>query len=204
MTRSQTMAAALLGMWLGWTLFMFFVAGVSFSTAERILRNPNPPFSHATQALSTEGTRSLFRYFAAELNRRVFAAYGWGEIVLGTVLLWILNRQNPRAAFDCGDSRPHRYAANRRARPHARLYSEKPASPWFRAIPLAPSVLRHPRNDQICSGDGSARPLASDALARCSVHLSTRDCHHPLPRLQRGWELSWFPSFGRRWSGGGC
>jgi len=98
MTRSQTMAAALLGMWLGWTLFMFFVAGVSFSTAERILRNPNPPFSHATQALSTEGTRSLFRYFAAELNRRVFAAYGWGEIVLGTVLLWILNLQNPRDA----------------------------------------------------------------------------------------------------------
>ncbi len=94
------MAAALLGMWLGWTLFMFFVAGVSFSTAERILRNPNPPFSHATQALSTEGTRSLFRYFAAELNRRVFAAYGWGEIVLGTVLLWILTRQNPRAAFE--------------------------------------------------------------------------------------------------------
>ena len=35
---------------------------------------------------------------SAELNRRVFAAYGWGEIVLGTVLLWILNRQNPRDA----------------------------------------------------------------------------------------------------------
>ena len=95
MTRNQTIAAVLLGIWLGWTLFMFFVAGVSFATVERVFRNPNPALSQATQALSIEGTRSLFRYYAAELNRRVFAAYGWGETVLGTGLLWILTRQNP-------------------------------------------------------------------------------------------------------------
>jgi uncharacterized protein DUF4149 len=98
MTRSQTIAVALLGMWLGWTLFMFFVAGVSFSTVERVLRNPAQPLSQATQPLSADQTRSLFRYFAAELNRRVFAAYGWAQIVLGTVLLWILTRQDPRDA----------------------------------------------------------------------------------------------------------
>src|SRR5438876_4916594 len=80
LTRNQTIAAVLLGIWLGWTVFMFFVAGVSFTTAERVFRNPNPALSQATQALSMKGTRSLFRYFAAELNRRVFAAYGWGGI----------------------------------------------------------------------------------------------------------------------------
>ncbi len=98
MTRSQTPAAAILGIWLGWTVFMFFVAGASFATVERILRSPTPGLTEAAKPLPAEATRPLFRYFAAELNRRVFAAYGWGQVALGALLLWILTRYGPRDA----------------------------------------------------------------------------------------------------------
>ncbi|PYV15682.1 MAG: hypothetical protein DMG21_14245 [Acidobacteria bacterium] len=85
----------LLGIWLGGTVFMFFVAGASFATVERILRNPTPGLAQAAKPLEAGETRPLFRYFAAELNRRVFAAYGWGQVVVGTILLWFLSRQSP-------------------------------------------------------------------------------------------------------------
>jgi hypothetical protein len=96
LTRSQIFAAVLLGVWLGWTVFMFFVAGASFATVERILRNPTSGLTQAAKPLEVNETRPIFRYFAAELNRRVFAAYGWGEIAVGTVLLWLLTRQSPK------------------------------------------------------------------------------------------------------------
>jgi hypothetical protein len=98
LTRNQTIAALLLGIWLGWTVFMFFVAGASFATVERILRNPTPGLAQAAKPLAATDMRLLFRYFAAELNHRVFAAYGWGQIVIGAVLLWLLTRKSPQDA----------------------------------------------------------------------------------------------------------
>jgi hypothetical protein len=99
MNRTQMLAIALLGVWLGWTLFMWFLAGRSFSTVDRILRKPSPTFAEATQSSSPEQTREVLRYVASEINRTIFRAYGWGQIVLGAILLLLLYWQTPRDTF---------------------------------------------------------------------------------------------------------
>jgi hypothetical protein len=99
MNRIQTLAVALVGVWLGWTLFMWFLAGRSFSTVERVLSKPNVHFSEATKSLSPEQTREALRCLASEINRTIFRAYGLGQIVLGALLLGLLYRQTPRDTF---------------------------------------------------------------------------------------------------------
>jgi Domain of unknown function (DUF4149) len=99
MNRIQTLAMALLGVWLGWTLFMWFLAGRSFSTVDRALRAPNPQFAEASRPMSPEQTRLVLRHLASEINRAIFRAYGWGQIALGAVLLFLLYWQTPRDTF---------------------------------------------------------------------------------------------------------
>lgn len=95
MTRTHALAIAILGVWIGWTLFMWFLAGRSFSTSDRVLNNGNPQFRAATQPMAPEQTRVVLRHLASEINRTVFCAYGWGQIVLGALLLFLLSRQAP-------------------------------------------------------------------------------------------------------------
>jgi uncharacterized protein DUF4149 len=98
MARTQTMGAAILGAWLAATLLMWFVAAGSFSTVERVLRASDSRFNESTRLMSRDQTRSLLRYFASEINRNCFRAYGWGQVVLGGLLLFLLLRQTPRDA----------------------------------------------------------------------------------------------------------
>jgi Domain of unknown function (DUF4149) len=99
MSRSQALAIAILGVWLGWTLFMWFLAGRSFSTVDRVLRASNPQFAEATRPMSPEQTRLVLRHLASEINRTIFRAYGWGQIALGALVLFLLSRQSPRDMF---------------------------------------------------------------------------------------------------------
>ena len=98
-TRIQAAAIAILGVWLGWTLFMWFLAGRSFSTVDRVLRGDNSQFAEAARPMSAEQTREVLRYLASEINRTIFRAYGWGQIALGALLLALLSRQTPRDTF---------------------------------------------------------------------------------------------------------
>ena len=93
------MATAILGVWIGITLFMWFAAGKSFSTVERVLQSQNPQFLKITKPLSPADTRELLRNVAAEINRTLFGVYGWAQLVLGAVLLALLLRQTPRDLF---------------------------------------------------------------------------------------------------------
>lgn len=93
------MATAVLGVWIGITLFMWFAAGKSFSTVDRVLQSQNPQFVRITKALSPADTRELLRNVAAEINRTLFGVYGWAQVVLGAVLLVLLLRQTPRDLF---------------------------------------------------------------------------------------------------------
>jgi len=93
------MATAILGVWIGITLFMWFAAGKSFSTVERVLQSQNPQFLKITKPLSPADTRELLRNVAAEINRTLFGVYGWAQLVLGTVMLALLLRQTPRDSF---------------------------------------------------------------------------------------------------------
>jgi Domain of unknown function (DUF4149) len=90
------MAIAVLGVWIGITLFMWFAAGRSFATVERVLQSQNPKFARITKPLSPAETRELLRNLASEINRTFFAAYGVAQVVLGFALLLFLLRQTPR------------------------------------------------------------------------------------------------------------
>ena len=96
MIRNQLMATAVLGIWIGINLFMWFGAGTSFSTVNRVLQAPNPQFAKITQNLSASDTRELMRHLASEINRTLFKAYNWTQVVLGIALLFLVMRQTPR------------------------------------------------------------------------------------------------------------
>lgn len=96
MGRMETVATAILGVWLGVTLFMWFAAVRSFSTVDRVLREPNPQFREATKPLGQNQTREVLRHLASEVNRTFFSAYNWVQVLLGTLLLFLLWRQVPQ------------------------------------------------------------------------------------------------------------
>ncbi len=100
MTRIQTLAVAILGIWVGWTLFMWFLAGRSFRTADRVLTHSNPQVAEAAKPLAPERERELVRHVASEINRTIFRAYGWGQVVLGALLFFLFYRQSPRDNFN--------------------------------------------------------------------------------------------------------
>ena len=96
MARTQAVGIAVLGAWVGWTLFMWFAATRSFRTVDRVLRKPNPEFEQAVQPLTHEQTRSVLRYLASEINRTFFRFYGWMQVLIGLLLAVLLWRQSPR------------------------------------------------------------------------------------------------------------
>jgi hypothetical protein len=96
MGRNQTMAVAVLGVWIGLNLFMWFAAGKSFATVDKVLRSTNPQFARITQPLAPSDTRELMRHVASEINRTLFRAYNWTQVALGLLLLPLLLRQAPR------------------------------------------------------------------------------------------------------------
>ncbi|TAM78848.1 MAG: hypothetical protein EPN47_20945 [Acidobacteria bacterium] len=96
MTRIHALSIAVLGMWVGWTLFMWFAATRSFRTVDEVLKLPPAQFSSDAQSMKPGQTREVLRYLASEINRTYFRAYGWGQLVLGTVLLFLLAWKTPR------------------------------------------------------------------------------------------------------------
>lgn len=100
MTKSQALSIALLALWIGINLSVWFTATRTFSTAERVMKSPNPKFSRAVQSLSAENLRETLRSFASEINRTYFRAYGWAQISLGLVLFFLVWRQSPRSSLD--------------------------------------------------------------------------------------------------------
>ena len=90
------MSVAVLGLWLGITLFMWFAAGTSFATVKRVLQSQNPQLMSITKPLSSTEMRALLRHLASDINRAYFGAYGWAQVVLGLLLLFLVWRQVPR------------------------------------------------------------------------------------------------------------
>jgi Domain of unknown function (DUF4149) len=100
MTRIQALAIAILGVWLGWTLFMWFLAGRSFRTVDRVLASPSPQAAEAARPLAPEQARELLRHVASEINRTIFRAYGLAQVVLAALLLLLFYKQAPRSTFN--------------------------------------------------------------------------------------------------------
>ena len=100
MTRIHALAIAILSLWVGWTLFMWFAATRSFRTADQVLKSPPPQLARDVQGLKPGQAREVLRYLASEINRTYFRAYGWGQILLGTILLFLLAWRTPRDTLD--------------------------------------------------------------------------------------------------------
>ncbi len=94
----RILEAAILGIWMGWTLFMWFAAGRSFAAVDRISSSPGPEFEKLIQPLGPENTRLALRHAASEINRKLFGGYGWTQIALGVILLVLLWLETPRDA----------------------------------------------------------------------------------------------------------
>jgi Domain of unknown function (DUF4149) len=96
MGRIQAFAIAILSFWIGLTLAMWFVATRSFRTVDRVLSQPSPEFTKTVEPLGPDQTRVVLRHLASEINRTLFGAYGWAQILLGVLLVLLLWRQTPR------------------------------------------------------------------------------------------------------------
>jgi hypothetical protein len=82
---TRRFVCALLGLWIGASLFMAAVAAFNFKTVDHLLASPQPEVAMYIKALGPEKVRSLFRHEAAEFNRALFE--GWGIVQLGISLL---------------------------------------------------------------------------------------------------------------------
>ena len=96
MARGHVLAIALLGMWLGLTVAMWYAAAGSFSTVRRVLEGRHREVNEAMELLGTEWTRLVLRHLTSEINRTYFHAYGWAQIALAVLLLAVLAMQKPR------------------------------------------------------------------------------------------------------------
>lgn len=90
------MSIAVLSLWVGWTLFMWFAATRSFRTVDQVLKAPPARFSSDVQGMKAGQTREVLRYLASEINRTYFRAYGWGQLALGSIVLLLLAWKTPR------------------------------------------------------------------------------------------------------------
>jgi Domain of unknown function (DUF4149) len=95
MARSQLVSLAVLGAWIAATLFMWFAATSSFRTVDAVLAKPNPAFQEATKPLGESETRTVLRHLSSEINRTLFRGYGWTQLALAGLFLFLMWRRTP-------------------------------------------------------------------------------------------------------------
>jgi len=85
------LAALILGIWLGISVFMDFVATQNFQSVNRVMGSLDVRAVEAARKLSDPDTlRLLLRYSAGETNRYLFEQWEWAELLLGLPLLLAL------------------------------------------------------------------------------------------------------------------
>jgi hypothetical protein len=99
MGRTHLLATAILGIWVGWTLAMWFAATRSFRTVDRVLEEPTGELQQALTPLGHQQARTVLRHLASEINRTYFGAYGWAQLLLGGILLALLWYEARRATL---------------------------------------------------------------------------------------------------------
>lgn len=93
----------ILGIWIGVTAAMVFVAIQNFQGVERLLEAPPPPAGKLLGGMGHENSRMLMRYQASEMNRYFFDLYGNIQIglalLLTVALLFATNGNKPTLAL---------------------------------------------------------------------------------------------------------
>jgi hypothetical protein len=80
---SRRLACFFVGLWLGGSLLMVWMAGDSFRSVDRMLLLPDPAAAVQIKALGPGGARTLFRYQVSEQNRAAFETWERIQIALG-------------------------------------------------------------------------------------------------------------------------
>ena len=85
------LASLILGIWLGASVLMDFVATQNFRTVSRVLGSLDVRAVEIAKKVSDpDALRLLLRYFAGETNRYLFEQWEWAELLLGLALLLAL------------------------------------------------------------------------------------------------------------------
>ncbi len=87
---SRRIAVYLLGLWLGCTLFMGWVATHDLGSVDPILKQSNRQLQREIKEIGYDRVKALLRFEAAELNRHFFYYWEWLQIFLALVVLIIL------------------------------------------------------------------------------------------------------------------
>ncbi len=80
----------LLGLWLGASLFMTFVAVMNFRMVSEVLANPQPELASYIKAIGPDRMRMLFRHEAAEVNRALFNYWGFAQVGFSVLTFGLL------------------------------------------------------------------------------------------------------------------
>ncbi|MBI2817090.1 MAG: hypothetical protein HYX72_09140 [Acidobacteria bacterium] len=101
----KTAITLLLGAWLTGTIVVAFVAAENFFMIDRLLQSPvSPEFHRDAAALPAGEARVMLRHLSSELNRYYFRVWGWTELLLGGLVLWLAFRGLRQKKFVIGFS----------------------------------------------------------------------------------------------------
>lgn len=77
----------LIGLWIGGTLFIQWVAGQNYTSVERVLTAQPQQMQQIIFTLTDAEKKNLFRYVASEMNRFYFSNWEWMQLAIGLALL---------------------------------------------------------------------------------------------------------------------
>lgn len=85
------LASFIIGIWLGISVFMDFVATQNFQNVGRVMNTMDLRSVDAAKKLGgAQAERQLLRYFAGEANRYLFEQWEWAELLLGLAMFLVL------------------------------------------------------------------------------------------------------------------
>jgi hypothetical protein len=87
---SRRFACFLLGIWMGGTLLIAWVAAESLSSVDRLIARPHPVATLQFKALGRADARLLLRYQVSEQNRRNLETWEAAQIVLGSLFFFFV------------------------------------------------------------------------------------------------------------------
>ena len=93
--RGRILIAFFLGAWVGGTLFMWAMATQNFRVVDRLLASPSPELRQHHSPLAPGEARLLMRHQGSEVNRLLFDRWGWMQLGLGLILVWLTFRSTP-------------------------------------------------------------------------------------------------------------
>ena len=85
-----------LGFWAMGTIAVAVAATESFAVVDRLLGTlPNAEFGTRVGEMGSDAARELLRYLSSEVNRTFFGLWGWTQLPLSALVLWLVWGEKP-------------------------------------------------------------------------------------------------------------